>query len=75
MKIFSRFFFLDLGGAGIGGAVWSLLTQALLDRISFKSTLQILGGIYLGIALPAALSLRSKLPRKPLFSKQPFVDW
>ncbi|GAA5825756.1 hypothetical protein JCM5353_001414 [Sporobolomyces roseus] len=67
-------------GAGIGSAILSIVVGQLLTKISLEWTLRCLSLIYLFVALPSALVLRSKLPKKPfrsggqVFDKAIFKD-
>ncbi|KAI9366958.1 major facilitator superfamily domain-containing protein [Zopfochytrium polystomum] len=50
-------------GSGVGGAIYSLLTAALLSWLSLRWTLRILGALMLLVNLPAALVLRTRTAR------------
>lgn len=79
-----RFFIPDLSyhrtgivyaGAGVGGALLSLLSEGLLKRVGIPWTFRITGFLFLAVNIPAALCLRGRLPLKPLRSGAPIVDW
>jgi len=55
-------------GAGVGSAILSIVVGQLLQKISLEWTLRCLSLIYLFVALPSALVLRSRLPKKPFKS-------
>lgn len=50
-------------GGGIGGAVLSISTQALLDRVGVAWTFRITGFITLAATIPAAMLLRERTRR------------
>ncbi|KAM0754661.1 MFS general substrate transporter [Meredithblackwellia eburnea MCA 4105] len=62
-------------GGGIGGAVLSLLSSALIQRVGIPWTFRTLGLLNLAINIPASLALKSRMPRKPLRSGAPIVEW
>lgn len=64
-----------VGGAGLGGVFFSIITDALLNRFGLPWTFRILGFIFIVINLPAALLLRARLPRKPFRSAQPYIEF
>jgi MFS family permease len=47
---------------GIGGIIFPLLLQCLLPRVGFAWSARILGFIMLGLAMPANLFIRARLP-------------
>ncbi|KAI9360758.1 putative monocarboxylate transporter [Zopfochytrium polystomum] len=52
-------------GAGVGGAVFSIITAQLLEATDLAWTLRIVGCIFLALNLPAALLLKSRSQREP----------
>ncbi|KAI0067297.1 MFS general substrate transporter [Artomyces pyxidatus] len=57
-------------GGGIGGGVWSLSINALIDRVGIPWTFRILGLVTMATTMPAALLLKERTRRA---SAQ--VDW
>ncbi|GAA5833104.1 hypothetical protein JCM3766R1_001395 [Sporobolomyces carnicolor] len=55
-------------GGGIGGAVLSLIVGQLLKRLSLAWTLRAYALILFSVSLPAAFTIRSRLPRQPFRS-------
>ncbi|KAJ1545300.1 hypothetical protein HK405_008018, partial [Cladochytrium tenue] len=53
-------------GAGVGGAVFSIVTAQLLRSLSLAWTFRAIGLIFLALNLPAALALRSRAPAEPM---------
>lgn len=62
-------------GAGVGGAVLSITTSALLQRTSLEWTFRSLALIMLALNLPASLALRTRLERQPLRGGGNRFDW
>ncbi|GAA5936532.1 hypothetical protein JCM3775_000846 [Rhodotorula graminis] len=62
-------------GAGVGGAILSITTSALLQRTSLGWTFRSLALIMLGLNLPASLALKSRLERQPLRGGGKRFDW
>ncbi|GAA6040674.1 hypothetical protein JCM8097_000870 [Rhodosporidiobolus ruineniae] len=63
-------------GGGLGGAVFSILAAQLLERLSLAWTFRTIGLVFLALNLPAALVLKSRLPRVPLRGGEGKVlDW
>ncbi|GAA5847378.1 hypothetical protein JCM9279_000265 [Rhodotorula babjevae] len=62
-------------GAGVGGAVLSITTSALLQRTSLEWTFRSLALIMLGLNLPASFALRTRLERQPLRGGDKRFDW
>ncbi|GAA5942592.1 hypothetical protein JCM10213_005913 [Rhodosporidiobolus nylandii] len=62
-------------GAGIGGAIVSIVAAQLLERLSLSWTLRILGLIFAVLNLPAALTLRTRAPKESFRSNKKIVDW
>ncbi|KAI9317853.1 hypothetical protein DFJ73DRAFT_786533 [Zopfochytrium polystomum] len=60
-------------GAGVGGAVFSIITAQLLETTDLAWTLRIVGCIFLAMNLPAALVLKSRSQPEP-FSLIPCDD-
>lgn len=52
-----------MAGGGLGGGVWSIAIQALLDRVGVPWTFRILGLINLAVAMPAAFLLKERTRR------------
>ena len=57
-------------GAGVGGAVFALITSALIKRFDVPWAFRILGLIFLSINLPCAWVLKSRSPKVPLRRKE-----
>ncbi|KAL1893561.1 hypothetical protein Sste5346_006391 [Sporothrix stenoceras] len=53
---------LSTTAGGIGGVVFPLLLRSLLPRIGFAWATRVVGFIVLGLAVPATLLVRSRLP-------------
>ncbi|GAA6040702.1 hypothetical protein JCM8097_000882 [Rhodosporidiobolus ruineniae] len=66
---------LVFAGGGIGGAVFSIIAAQLLERMSLQWTFRTLALIYLLLNLPAALVLKSRLPKEPFRSEAKVLDW
>ena len=62
-------------GAGVGGAVLSITTSALLQRSNLEWTFRSLALIMLGLNLPASLALKTRLERQPLRGGGKRFDW
>ncbi|KAM7221947.1 Major facilitator superfamily domain containing protein [Rhypophila decipiens] len=54
---------------GIGGIVYPLLLQHILPKLGFAWSCRVLGFIMLGLAVPANLFLKTRLPPAPKRSK------
>ncbi|GAA6017007.1 hypothetical protein JCM11491_006127 [Sporobolomyces phaffii] len=52
-------------GGGIGGAVLSIIVGQLLKKLTIAWTLRAYALILTGVSLPAALIIKSRLPRQP----------
>lgn len=52
-------------GGGIGGAVFSLGSGALLSKLGVPLTLRILGCIFFAMTMPCALMLKGRAPKQP----------
>jgi len=61
-------------GGGIGGAILSIVVGKLLQRLSIAWTLRVFSLILIGASLPAALIIRSRLPRQPFRSGAKIFD-
>lgn len=61
-------------GGGIGGAILSIVVGKLLQRLSIAWTLRVFSLILVGASLPAALIIRSRLPRQPFRSGAQIFD-
>ncbi|GAA5985615.1 hypothetical protein JCM10908_007043 [Rhodotorula pacifica] len=53
-------------GSGLGGAVFSIITSRLLQRVSLAWTFRIIGLLMTAINLPAALTLKARAAKQPL---------
>ncbi|KAI0319532.1 major facilitator superfamily domain-containing protein [Amylostereum chailletii] len=63
-------------GGGIGGGVWTLAINALIDRVGVPWTFLILGFITLAMTLPAAMLLKERTRRAPArIEWRLFLDW
>ncbi|TNY17557.1 major facilitator superfamily domain-containing protein [Rhodotorula diobovata] len=62
-------------GAGVGGAVLSIVAGALLQRMSLAWTFRAIGLIMTAINLPASLVLKSRVERQPLRGGGKRFDW
>ncbi|ORY64596.1 major facilitator superfamily domain-containing protein [Leucosporidium creatinivorum] len=52
-------------GGGIGGAVFSLGSGALLSKLGVPLTLRILGCMFFAMTMPSALMLKGRAPKQP----------
>jgi hypothetical protein len=52
-------------GGGIGGAVFSLGSGALLSKLGVSLTFRILGCIFFAMTMPCALMLKGRAPKQP----------
>lgn len=89
MNIFLRFYSLSLAycrtglvyaGAGVGGAVFAIITSALVKSCGIPWAFRIIGLIFTAINLPSAYMLKSrsaKVPwkRKEGQAKTKLVEW
>ncbi|GAA5973947.1 hypothetical protein JCM11641_001235 [Rhodosporidiobolus odoratus] len=62
-------------GAGVGGALFSIISSQLLRRLSLAWTFRIMGLLIAGCNIPAALVLTSRAAKEPLRSGKKVVDW
>ncbi|GAA5982515.1 hypothetical protein JCM10908_006679 [Rhodotorula pacifica] len=60
---------LVFSGSGLGGAVLSIVTSQLLQRVSLAWTFRIIGLLMTAINLPAALALKARAAKQPLRRK------
>lgn len=63
-----------VAGGGLGGAVFSLLSSALIQRLGIPWALRVTSFVYLAIMLPSSLCLKSRMPRTALRGG-PIADW
>ncbi|KAH7923170.1 MFS general substrate transporter [Leucogyrophana mollusca] len=61
---------LIFAGGGVGGCVWSVLMQSLLDKVGIEWTFRILGFITLVVTMPAAMLLKERTRRTTAS-----IDW
>ncbi|BGP43511.1 hypothetical protein JCM10449v2_007546 [Rhodotorula kratochvilovae] len=62
-------------GAGVGGAVFSIATSALHQRMSLPWTFRTVGLMMTAINLPSSLALKTRLEKQPLRSGGQVFDW
>ncbi|GAA6008406.1 hypothetical protein JCM10207_000115 [Rhodosporidiobolus poonsookiae] len=65
---------LTYAGAGVGGAVFSIVAQGLLHRLSLEWTFRTISFIFLALNLPAALTLKGRAVREPFIPKKKIFD-
>ncbi|GAA5851936.1 hypothetical protein JCM8547_000104 [Rhodosporidiobolus lusitaniae] len=62
-------------GAGVGGALFSIVAAQLLQRLSLAWTFRTIGFIFAALNLPAALLVKGRAPREPFRPLKRVVDW
>ncbi|GAA6020556.1 hypothetical protein JCM10207_008667 [Rhodosporidiobolus poonsookiae] len=62
-------------GAGVGGALFSIIAAQLLQRLSLAWTFRTIGFIFLALNLPASLALKARAAKEPLLSGKKVLDW
>ena len=51
-------------GSGLGGTLWPIAIQRMLDSLGFEWTLRVCGFISLGLLAAGNALIRTRLPRK-----------
>ncbi|KAM0752063.1 monocarboxylate permease Mch4 [Meredithblackwellia eburnea MCA 4105] len=62
-------------GGGFGGAVFSIIASALIQRVGVPWTFRTMGLLFTALNVPAALLLKTRLPRQPLLPGGKIVEW
>ncbi|GAA5857968.1 hypothetical protein JCM8547_006643 [Rhodosporidiobolus lusitaniae] len=62
-------------GAGVGGAIFSIVGAQLLQRLSLPWTFRTMGLIYAALNFPCAMMLKGRAPREPFRSGKKVFEW